>query len=412
MENFVYPKYKGESLLNVPSTILSLFKSQPLHETLPKEYYANVEGVEKVVLFIADGLGFNLFEKEALKYPFFQKLVRKGLYHKLTSVFPASTAPALNTIYSGLSPLEHGLIEWYMYFKELDSIVESLPFTVVLGKKQEELAKAPKNILFSGKNIFQQLEEKDVSSFFFCDRSYINSFYNEKTALGSNKCGYRTMANFMVSLRKHLMETKGKAYFSAYWPDPDGTEHNFGPDSEEVTAEISQISYMLDKEFIEKVDSKTAEKTAFFLVADHGQVGNDPQNTFYLNNIEGFEENLKISPKGNLILPWGYLRDCYLNVKEERLEKLKNLLEDKIGNIAKIMTIEEALKQQLFGSGEMHPKFLDRVGNLIILPFENNLVYYRYKPESTSHLKGFHGGLSSDEMFIPFISARLSDLKD
>jgi hypothetical protein len=110
-------------------------------------------------------------------------------------------------------------------------------------------------------------------------------------------------------------------------------------------------------------------------------------------------------------LPTGSHRDLFLHVKAEKLTETKELLSERIGTKAQIVETKEAINRGLFGLGDVSSQFVDRAGNLLILPYGNETVWF-------DHFKGFkynplgqHGGLSKDEMLVPFTVSRLSDLK-
>lgn len=410
-QDFVYPKYNGESILNIPSTILSLFDIPPLKPTLPEDYYKNIFGLEKILFLFVDGLGFNLFQNKCLKYNFFRKLSDKGVVSKITSIFPSTTSAALNTYNSGLSPLEHGLPEWTVYFKELDCVLESLPFVPVFPDDLQKTLNPPEDILFGQETIYQKLNQKNIPSFAFLYKSYSDSFYNKKAYFGSHIVSYNSITDLMVSLRKKFLETQGRAYFLLYWSAFDFSSHNFGPESEEAAAEISLFSYMFQEEFINKIDNDTASNIALFLSADHGQIGVNPKNTIYLEQIEGLVENFQVDEDGKLIPPTGGARDIFLHIKEEKLNQTLELLRRELVDVAEVLETKVAIRDGLFGSGNIHPKFLDRIGNVLILAHKNNTIWYHFDPKEDFKFFGYHGGLSSDEMLVPFVSVKLSELK-
>lgn len=412
MKDFVYPNYKGGYLLNIPSTILSLFGAKAPNQTLLPEYYSNAVGAKKVILFLADGLGFNLFEKEALKYHVFQKLARKGLYNRLTSVFPSSTAPAINALNSGLSTVEHGLLEWHLYLPELDTIVQSLPFIPDFPEERARLENPPQGILLNQETTYQKLSKVGIPSFVFCPRAYSESFYNQQALAGSTVIGYSSPAHLLVVLKEVLEKTKGQAYFYVYFPFIDSSEHEFGPNSPIVKTEISFLAHALEKEFIHRLNEQTVKQTMLFLTADHGLMEVSDEKTIYLDEIPDLADFFQLSPEGKVIFPSGSSRDLYFHIKEERLDEAEKLLQGKLKDCAEVVSVEDLVERGVFGSGKVHPQFLARAGNLAVLPFPEYAIWYRYFPEDRVSLKGLHGGLSEDEMYIPFISARLSDLRD
>ena len=110
----------------------------------------------------------------------------------------------------------------------------------------------------------------------------------------------------------------------------------------------------------------------------------------------------------------------FLHIKPERLDEMVDYLSEKLGTKAVVMKTEDAIEQGLFGTGKEAPCFRDRVGNLLILPTGANTIWYRHtiikeedgteKKRKKFDLLGHHGGLSEEEMLVPFGAARLSDL--
>lgn len=72
------------------------------------------------------------------------------------------------------------------------------------------------------------------------------------------------------------------------------------------------------------------------------------------------------------------------------------------------------MEMGFFGVGIPSQEFISRVGNLVILPYQDSSIWYRYpgfKPHRSLDYRGHHGGLSEEEMLIPFAAAKLSDLR-
>lgn len=410
-DSFILPKYDGESILNVPSTILSLFGSKPLKNLLPKSFYQNAEDSKNIILFLIDGLGRDLFESKALDYTFFQKLKTKGIYNQITSVFPSTTAAALSTIHSGLSPLEHGLPEWYVYFEEFDAVLKSLPFVPVLPQDQNRIKNYNDNILFDQKTIYQTLNNDRIKAHCFSHADYLQSPFNITAMIGANIIAYKNIKEFMQYLVSMVSNAKTKSYFYIYWPYIDSAEHEFGPKNKKVLEELSFLSDVFQKQFIQKLPSRVAKKTTLFVTADHGQVPTDPQKTTYLDTIDGFKDNLKISKEGRTIPPTGNVRDVFLNIKEGRLQETVEILKSRFGEQISLLTARQALDTGLFGKGRIHKNFLSRIGDLIILPHGYETIWYHYAPNTRDKHLGNHGGLTKEEMLVPFISVRLSELR-
>jgi hypothetical protein len=63
-----------------------------------------------------------------------------------------------------------------------------------------------------------------------------------------------------------------------------------------------------------------------------------------------------------------------------------------------------AVEAGLFGPGPYHPRLFDRLGDLIVLARRDAYLWWSNKKD---HLFGRHGGLSPDEMLVPFLGVNL-----
>ena len=411
---FIYPLYKNYCFSNIPSAILSLFGkhiNNPLSKILEKAKI-NSSNSKKVILLFIDSFGYKQWLKYAERYEFFKKITKRGVVAPLTTVFPSTTAATQNTIHSGLTPQEHGLLEWWVYFEEIDKIISTLPFTPVGEKGRDKLLDdgVDPKILFDGKTIYQILAESKIPSFTFIRDVYAQSAYSKLVHQGSVTIPFINSSDLLVNLRKKIVEIPSAAYFYIYWDAVDSISHTYGPETDQYLAELNGFSYLLQKEFLEKIDKQLAKEIVILITSDHGQVSIDPKETIYLNQYPEITDNFCLGPSGNKILPWGSPRDVFLFIQEEKLQSTFEFLNKILNGKATIMRTEKAIKENLFGHGNPHKKFKSRIGNILILPHNNNTVWYEHIKNERLKLYGMHGGLSDDEMLIPFVVAKLSKL--
>ncbi len=412
--DFLYPCYEANCISNIPGKVLDLFGVKNERPKLPIEVDKGVDGeVDKVVLFVLDGFGYNQFLRYYKDYRFLADLAEKGEVSPLTSVFPSQTTNALTTLNTGLTPQEHGLFEYFIYLKEVGSIVNTLRFEPLGSKRRNELLERGfnPNILFKGNTIQTTLREAGVKTFAHLYVSDAYSPYSKLLFDGSTIVPSLKSSDLIVKLRKNLEKTEGPAYFFVHLANLDTIAHEYGPHSYEYCAELSVISYLLNKELVEKIDQKTAKETLVLVTADHGGVTIVPKETTYLNCFPEVVENLQCGNGGKRILPTGSPRDVFLHVKEEKLTETRELLSQKIGAKAQIVETKEAIKNGLFGLGEAGSEFFDRVGNLLILPHRSETVWFEHFKGRKFSLLGHHGGLSEDEMLVPLAVTQLSNLK-
>jgi hypothetical protein len=413
--DFLYPCYEGTCISNIPGTILNLFNvGNDKLPKLPLEVDSHLrDGVDKVVLFVLDGFGYNQFLRCYKDHPFLKKLADKSDVFPLTSIFPSQTTNALTTLNTGLTPQEHALFEYYLYLKEADCIVNSLYFEPIGSKRRNELVERGFNpsILFRGNTIQNSLKEVGVKSFTHIYASYAYSQYSKLLFADSTLIPSLKSSDLIVTLKKKLEQEKGPAYFFVHLSNLDVISHEYGPNSYEYNAELSAISYLLDNELIQKVDVKTARQTLFLLTSDHGEVTIVPEDTTYLNGFTDVLCNLKQGRTGKTILPTGSARDVFLHVKEEKLAETQDLLTNKIGDKARVIETRDAVGEGLFGRGEVSSQFVDRAGNLLILPYRNETVWFEHFADIKYNPVGQHGGLNEEEMLVPLAITKLDDLK-
>jgi hypothetical protein len=407
------PDYGGYCLSNVPPTVLSLLGVNPGRTTLPEDALGGTEtgGIENVVLMLFDGLGYRELLRQT-RGGFFGSLARKGSVRPITTVFPSTTAAALTTVSTGLTPQEHGLPEWFVYMDELDEVIVTLPFTKVGDPGRDTLVgQMEPRLLFDGPTIFERLKKEGVRTLSLTNRSLARTAYSKISHEGSESLPYASAADLTVSLRRRLEKATGPNLFYVYWAYVDTIEHIYGPNTDESEVEASLISHAFKEGLLSKLDRETAKRTMVILTADHGQINVVPEETLYMNRFRKLTTFLERGPTGKVIPPWGSARDSYLRVREDKIDEAKEYLGAKLEGVAHVMRTEDAIDEGLFGVNSPSRKFRRRVGNLMVLPRDKKTVWYRYRKGDSLGLKGHHGGLSKDEMTIPLVAARLSDIQ-
>lgn len=412
---FIYPFYEKYCFSNIPSTIMKLFGIKSKRPVLPSKLYKDKIGIkdsEKIILLLIDGFGYTQWLKYFRKYKFLDNFTKNGQVSPITTIFPSTTAAAITTINSGLTPQEHALPEWVVYFKEIDMIINTLPFTPLNNKILDRLLDlgVDSKILFNGKNIYQILKEKGIKSFSFISKSYVNSAYSNLVYKGSKRISIENISDLTTKLRNILKKEKGPAYFYVYVGDLDTISHKYGPHTKKYHKELSSISISFQKEFLEKMNRNSLKGITMIITGDHGHIKIEPKKTIYLNKYRNITDNLQKSKKGKLIQPTGSPRDVFLHVEPEKLEITKEFLSNKLKGKAKVIKTKDAVNANLFGIGKSNKKFYDRIGNLLILPYKNKTIWYKHSKDEKFDLLGFHGGLNKEEMLVPFAIAKLSDL--
>lgn len=412
--DFLYPDYDAYCVANIPEAILYLLGQRPTSRLAPLLDQGGLRPKEqqKVILFLVDGFGYRQWLRYQDRQPFLQRSTKHATLAPLTAVFPSTTSATLTTVHSGLTPQEHGLLEWLIYDERVGELIYTLPFDTLQQRGRDSLAAAgvsPK-VLFDGRTIHQELQSAQIPSFTFTRNWYAHSAYSKLIHAGSTMNAFKDLPDLFQRLRATLQSVEGPAYCYVYWGGIDNAAHEFGPHSKEYLTALDEFFALLQTEFIEQLDERTRRESVLLMTADHGQVNIHPEQTIFLNEHPRVVENLRLDQTGNRIMPWGSPRDVYLAVQPGKRDEVITYLQDMLGDKALVMTTEQALADGLFGRGQLHPSFRGRIGDILILPYGEETVWYEHVPGKKFQLRGMHGGLHEEEMLVPFMIARPEQL--
>ncbi|PIY94222.1 MAG: hypothetical protein COX78_02270 [Candidatus Levybacteria bacterium CG_4_10_14_0_2_um_filter_35_8] len=410
----VYPDITKNSLVNLMSSILSHYGARYSYPSLDRRFFKNIDGCEKLVFFCIDSLGLNIWNEYAIKYSLF-KILQKNMHeNSITSVFPSTTSAALTTMHTGVAPREHGIFEWNMYFKELNAVINPLPYRTVSPIYDSQMLPTINNdsgILINVPTIYEKLLKKSVKSYILYPKQLANGVYNNEAFKGAEPIWYISLSDLLLELKERLESCKGKAYFFIYWPFLDTIEHHYSPFTRQTDVHLKMLNDLIQEVLIKDINGKSAKNTGFILTSDHGQVECDPEETIYLNQIKNINKHFEKTSLGKPILPSGNVRDVFLHVKDKSLSRANYEIVKFLKNKADILILDDKIINKFFGNGKTHPSFFDRLGNLLVLPKANKLVWYKYTPDKHFDHKGAHGGFTEEEMMIPLLVNRLSALR-
>ncbi len=419
--DFIYPYYGRYSIAEIESTLRTYFRIPSSRNRLPDSFLKDYKQ-KKVVLFVIDGLGYHHLKQWGFGNPFFDKMIVFGDIYPITSVFPSTTPAALTSIHTGFTPQEHGLPEWSAYFPEFQKIILPMLFKPAKYGAREDLLQegGDADMIYRGTTKYTTMRENNIKPFVFLYEEHAKvilgetdtvSTYTKAVQKGAEIITYKEGYELMEKLTACISNTPGRMFAHAYWGQVDKLGHQYGPGSKEHRDSIKALSDLLYESFVKKVDPKTAADTLILLTADHGQIGITDKDIVYLNDypvaIEMFDNN----DKGEPILPTGSPNDVFLFIKPQFLAKVLSYLQQELKGVAEVMTTEEAIKRGLYGLNDPTKRYLGRVGNILIVPYPHKHVWWTESDQRMYHQKGMHGGLSEEEMIVPFGVAALSELQ-
>lgn len=393
-ETFIKPRYDEGGFAGIPARIENAFASG---------------SYDVVVLFLIDGFGWRFFERFQ-DAAFLKRIARHGKIEKITSQFPSTTAAHVTTIHTGLPVGVSGVYEWYYYEPQIDQIIAPLLFSLAGTKERDGLKTiGVKPALLYPRGVFYPaLKKRGVDSYLFGMREYTPSTYSSVIMAGLEQYAFKTFSEALVNLNLLLEKQTKPTYIHLYFDKLDSICHEYGPTSPQMEAEIETFLLIMEHYFERMFN--TNKRVLFLMTADHGQVEVDPKTTIFLNRdmrFSGVEHFLKTNRYRQLLVPAGSARDMFLHIKEDLLDEAQAFLTPRLEGRADVVKTEYLINEGYFGP-EVSSRLRERVGNLVILPYRYESVWWYEKDKFEQHFYGHHGGLTRQEMETVLYSLELS----
>ncbi|MEF8852796.1 MAG: alkaline phosphatase family protein [Haloarculaceae archaeon] len=405
--DYVFPAYEDYSFANVNPTLLSLLvdgaDEVAPRRRLPEEAFRSVEtAVDRVVLVFLDGYGWEHWKRDYAEVPLLSALTERGSVTPLTSIYPSETAAATTTFHTGRTPVEHGLLGWWQYVEEVDGTVQSLPFATLDGEPADAAFPGlDPGMLFEGGSLYERAAARGVES------SLHRPFDGDDArTTGAATTAHQSVPDLERALRRDVESTDGPDFVYGYVPNVDAAAHDVGTTGDAYHEELASVAAVLREQLVSRADPADPERTLLALVADHGIVDTPPAENVDLRGVDPLWENLRQDGDGDPIPPVGSPRNCHLFLRDGTTERVRAAVESRWP--CRTYARAEAVERGLFGDGRASDTFRRRCGDLVVVHRDRGLWW----DEAELELAGMHGGLTREEMLVPFATATLADLTD
>jgi hypothetical protein len=412
-EQFVDPASYGRlRLQGVPGTIVRMLTGESAGPCLPDDALGDMNGhYDKVVLLLIDGFGWPAFRRAMARNSFLGGLASGGRLSKLAAQFPSTTACNVTTLNTGLSVAQHGVYEWLYYEPVVDDVIAPLLYSYAREQKERETLQRvpglrPRDIYPAG-SLYGTLHARGVKSYVFQHVEYAHSTYSGLVFRPARVTGYRSLKDGLTRLARRLLHEKGRAYYYFYYDAIDAVQHKRGPATAQAEASVDRLLAGLEDIFLRRAGGKSS-RSAFVLMADHGQTAIDYRKTVYLNRLlPGMEKYMKRNREGRLMVPAGSCRDMFLYIEEGRLDEAIGLLRDALNGKAIVCKTSLLVENGYFAGLPVSEALAGRLGNLVILPLEGESVWWYEKGVFEIDYYGHHGGLTPGEIEVPLLIGEL-----
>lgn len=392
------PHYERYCISLVPHTIEELFGLRPSRSGLREEL--GLPEAKAVVSVILDGVGWRrleLLRAEGLVN--LQPFLETGVYLPLTSVFPSTTTAALSTLSTGESPIVHGVLGYRLFRPELGTVVDMIKLAPPAGREDslEKLGLAPERILLVP-TLYQRLAGQHIPTILFLPKYIADSGLSKVLYQGVTRIVPFLTASDLLFLLQEGLSHGEKALFAVYWPSTDSLAHTYGPRSEAFSLELAHILSVLARLVL------TAPRDFVLLItSDHGFYEADPERDMV---------NCAAQPmlrEALLLPPVGDPRAAYLFLKRGKDGLVEKFFAEYFPADFLVLPVEEGLRQRLWGLEEPRPEVRALLGDLLVVSRRRKFVLW---PTEEFKLRGLHGGLTQDELYVPLIVCAVKGSKD
>jgi predicted AlkP superfamily pyrophosphatase or phosphodiesterase len=403
---WVFPKYADQSVLNLPGTVCQLlgapaFGAPPLQQDL----LAKVGGpYQRVVLTLVDALALQRLQAwmQEPEFAIWKQLSETGMLAPITSLSPSTTAAVLTSFWTGRAPANHSVVGYELWLREFGVVANMITHSPISFGLQttgmlQHAGFVPETFL-GLPTLGAHLAANGVKPYAFQHRSIqgsglSNMFFPQVTRVGYS--GYEDCWSLLRELMQ--MRTNERAFYWVYWGYLDTLSHKHGPGDERVRAEFAAFTRAFEHEFFSKLSAAGRSNTLFVLVADHGHMYTEKDPHYDLRNHPNLTRRLHMQPTGEHRL-------AYLYVKPGQTEAVREYIERTWPNQFAIFESAYVQEHGLFG-GPASPQLAERIGDLTVIARGSA---YWWWGAGENPIFGRHGGLTAEEMIVPFLAAPLS----
>jgi len=363
-EQPIFPDYGGANVRAIVPTLLAP-NGAAGREWMP----APVLTARQVVLLVLDGLGWEQFIEHRQQMPTLATF-QGG---PITTVAPSTTATALTSITTGLTPGEHGLVGYRMEIG--GEILNVLRWGTPSGdaRRKHEPSRLQPFTPFMGQPV-PVVTKADFE----------RTAFTEAHLRGGRLVGWRAASSLAVTVGELLRA--GEPLIYAYYDGIDKIAHErgFGPYYE---AELRSTD-----DIVEQVLEQLVDGAVLLVTADHGQVDVGPNDVALSEDVSKLIRNLS-----------GEGRFRWLHARPGAGAELLAAARATHGDVAWVMSRQEMVDGGWFGP-VVSPPVAARLGDVALMP-KVPISFVDSADSGPYSLVCRHGSLTSAEMLVPLLAS-------
>ncbi len=357
----VVPDYSGASIVGIVPALVRGSRPSWFPET------ARERG--PVVVLLLDGLGWTTLEAHRSMLPRLGALDGRAI----TTVAPSTTATALTSLATGLTPAEHGIVGFRMR-------VERGVLNVLRWHSDD--GSAPDPFTVQRRDAFLGRPVPVITK-----SEFRTTRFTEAHLRGTRFVGWSTTATLVQQCRRLIAEGEQLVY--AYYPGVDSVAHEFGLHDDFFRAELVAADRLVG----DVLDALPSNVTVL-VTADHGQVHIGPSGWVGLEPLREMVDAYA-----------GDGRFRYLYARRGAFADLLAAAREEYRHQAWVMSRDELIDGGWLGPGPVRSSVRRRIGDVVLAAHEPvGFVDPTFTREAG--LVAGHGSLTPDEMYVPLLAGR------
>jgi hypothetical protein len=328
-----------------------------------------VRDAAQVVILVLDGLGWEQFAEHRAEMPVLATF--EG--GPVTTVVPSTTATALTSITTGLTPGEHGLVGYRIEVG--GDVLNVLRWSTPAGdaRRKHEPKRLQPFTPFMGESVAVVTKA-----------DFDRTGFTEAHLRGQRMLGWRAVSSLAVTVGDLLRA--GEPLIYTYYDGIDKVAHERGfgrfYDAELRTADS----------IVEQVRAELPDGAALLVTADHGQVDVGPNTRLLDDGV------LKLTRQMS-----GEGRFRWLHAKPGADGDLYQAASSAHGDVAWVMTRQELIEGGWFGP-VVSPPVAARLGDVALIT-KTPISFHDPADSGPFPLVCRHGSLTSAEMLVPLLAS-------
>lgn len=362
----IVPDYAGA---NVRGIVPALLGPSDWADSTPAWMPDAVRHADAVVLLVLDGLGWDQLQDHAHLAPSLMSMQGRSIH----TVAPTTTATALSSITTGLTPGEHGLVGYRMALG--GDVINVLRWAV--GDQQVRRSHPPRDVQTFEPFLGQQVPV-------VAQGELQNSAFSEAHLRGCDPVGWRSPSSIAVEAAAQV--EAGERFVYCYYNGIDKIAHErgFGP--------FYDAELRFSDALVADLMAALPAGTALLITADHGQV--DVGDRIIHPTDELLERVTMQSGEGRF--RWWHCRPADVGA-------VAAAARDAYGDVAWVVTKEQMLDERWFGP-TVAPPIQRRLGDVALCAHQP-VSFHEDADSGPFELVCRHGSLTSAEVNVPLLGA-------